>query len=279
MNHLWLEGEAYSYAGDFLCGLQRFVPQSRKHLTVAWGYFRNWQKTLVRKQAFPLPALWLQALMGIAFVRKRFDLATAMLLGFAGLLRTQELILLDRSQLTFLPNGKMTIALWESKGAKRSGRPEIVIIGEKPIVAAVRRYCAGLRPHERIYGSSAQTLHRELRWLAGFLQVPRKLLSVYSLRRGGATQHFLQYQNLAATTQLGRWQDPKTARLYIEPGAAQIAQWQLTGHSQALANRCAAFAQQVLAATQRHAEGSLANVFAKALQRNVRCMLLSILVQ
>ena len=44
----------------------------------------------------------------------------------------------------------------------------------------------------------------------------------YSLRRGGATAHFLQFGSLDKTAVRGRWQSTRTARLYIRCRGARI---------------------------------------------------------
>ena len=55
------------------------------------------------------------------------------------------------------------------------------------------------------------------------LQHPR--LTPYGLRRGGATNHFLEQGSYDRTAELGRWAQIKTAHLYIEGAAAELGEW------------------------------------------------------
>ena len=45
----------------------------------------------------------------------------------------------------------------------------------------------------------------------------------YSLRRGGATEHFRAFNSLSATAVRGRWASPKMARIYLNDGLATLA--------------------------------------------------------
>ena len=49
----------------------------------------------------------------------------------------------------------------------------------------------------------------------------------YCLRRGEASWHFAKYANYDATQSLGRWVQLKTARLYIDHAAADLAECSL----------------------------------------------------
>ena len=48
----------------------------------------------------------------------------------------------------------------------------------------------------------------------------------YSLRRGGATHHFLVGGQLDKTTDRGRWGNTRTARIYINTSLADLSQQQ-----------------------------------------------------
>ena len=47
-------------------------------------------------------------------------------------------------------------------------------------------------------------------------------LKFYSLRRGGATAHFQQCGRLDLTAEIGRWNDLRTARIYINTGVLEV---------------------------------------------------------
>ena len=63
----------------------------------------------------------------------------------------------------------------------------------------------------------------------------------YSLRRGGATYHFRIFNSLSKTVIYGRWQSPKSARLYINDGLATLAQFSFPDQEPQLRSMAAVF--------------------------------------
>ena len=59
-------------------------------------------------------------------------------------------------------------------------------------------------------------------------------ISLYSLRRGGASWHFLQFNNIERTAIRGRWSHTKTARIYVQDCMAQKEKLSLTKEQRAL---------------------------------------------
>ena len=55
---------------------------------------------------------------------------------------------------------------------------------------------------------------------------------LYSLRRGGATYDYLANNNIQRTVLRGRWGDLRTARIYIQDGAASITELRLSPQAQ-----------------------------------------------
>ena len=52
--------------------------------------------------------------------------------------------------------------------------------------------------------------------------LPRMAWKPYSLRRGGATDDFGHHANFDRTTERGRWQSSRTARIYINEAVAEV---------------------------------------------------------
>ncbi|CAK0806602.1 unnamed protein product, partial [Prorocentrum cordatum] len=104
INHLWLDGDSHGYAGALVSGLHRFVPRLRAILATSRQYLRNWERTLVRKRAFPLPRNFVIALAGVAYAYQRPDLSAVLLTGFLCMLRTMEAVTLQVRQIAFFPN-------------------------------------------------------------------------------------------------------------------------------------------------------------------------------
>ena len=54
------------------------------------------------------------------------------------------------------------------------------------------------------------------------------LVKPYSLRRGGATDHFARHANMQATCEKGRWRQLPTARQYVDEASAEIARMEFS---------------------------------------------------
>ena len=229
INHLYQDMDPYGYAGDFLSGIRRFLPRWRNHTQSAGQYFRNWRRSLSFRQALPLPADVILGIAGVALADGRPRVAVAFLVGYVGLLRTTELLNLTPSQLHFLRNdSSVVVSLPDSKGAKRQNNPEKVIISDPQIAKALAQVVRSLGPADSLVGMSAKDLAGLLKKYGSFLGIYDERLTLYSLRRGGASWHFTTYQNLDATRMLGRWQWELTARLYIDGAAAELVNARLT---------------------------------------------------
>ena len=116
VNYLWLSGDSQGYANDFVSGLSRYIPRSRKAIPVTRLYIQNWQHTLKRARALPLTVAVVKALCGVAVVHHKPRLACALLVGFVGLLRTDEIIRMQKDWIQFNTAGtRAVIALHDSK--------------------------------------------------------------------------------------------------------------------------------------------------------------------
>ena len=86
----------------------------------------------------------------------------------------------------------------------------------------------------------------QVQFRAAFKKVLQKLelmdfhLLPYSLRRGGATHDFRHHGHMDRTVLRGRWANPRTARLYVQEGLADLASLRI---SPAKAQVCAELLQ------------------------------------
>ena len=140
INHLYQDDLPVGWASDVVCGFKRFYPKCRKSLQISAGYLRNWNKSVSRTQALPLTSDILMSLVVVSLLKGETRLALAFLFGFTCLLRTGEIVSLTPRQLTFLGGGtQLHIALPDSKGAKRFGRPESVMLKQPHIVQFIAK--------------------------------------------------------------------------------------------------------------------------------------------
>ena len=100
---------------------------------------------------------------------------------------------LTASQINTSEGGAL-IVLPLTKSGQRRGGPETVLIHDPQAV--------------------------QLLWMAlAQLHVAHMGFMPYSVRRGGATHAFSSCHNLGQILLQGRWEDPKSARIYITEGA------------------------------------------------------------
>ena len=238
INHLWSSGDSLGYANDFISGLSRFLPRSRHMIPTARQYVKNWGRTITRKKALPITSRIVRALAGVAIMEKRPRLAATFLVGFSGLLRTDEMTKLVKNQVQFnLDAGMSVITLGHTKRSQVKNNPEQVIIRDPKVTKLLYHVMKDMMNDEEVYEGNTRHLGEDLRWAARKFGLEHARLTPYAFRRGGATHYFLQCGSLDRTAELGRWQDVKTARLYIEGAAAELGDWGIEAKGQEYVER------------------------------------------
>ena len=111
---------------------------------------------------------------------------------------------------------------------KTSGpNTEEAVLYDRVAVGALQEACAGLGPGDRVYTRGVRFFGEDLRWLGSMVGFRHQRFTPYTLRRGGATWHFHRHGSLALTALTGRWQQERTAKIYIDGAAAEWASWQV----------------------------------------------------
>ena len=133
-------------------------------------------------------------------------LALAMTLGHVLCLRTGELLTLRFSDLTFSPTcASMVAYLGKSKTGKRTNRSECARSTDK----AINIFAKALRPDDDpgayVINVSEHTFRQQFAKLVSSIGLDPDKATPYSLRRGGATQHFRDGWSFTAIAELGRW--------------------------------------------------------------------------
>ena len=267
IEHQWTTGGSEASGAALISALARFVPEARRHLPQASFLMANWRRTVKRRRALPFAEEVVKALSGIAFMRKDFQLGMAILIGFLGLLRPAELVSLRVEDVVFPPRLPSTtiLILRATKSGRRRNSSEKVLIKEPLVVAALRWLVrTSTDADKRLFPFGGQGLTGKLRNLASSLGLNPSEVSGYSLRRGGATWHFVLNGSLSKTTVHGRWADERTARIYIDGAMAQLARGALTKASEAVV----AAGIQVAATTLQLAKRELHKMEGQAEQKN-----------
>ena len=145
------------------------------------------------------------------------------------MMRTGEVIGLRRSQVEVTSdNGPSVISLGLTTSGKRQGAAESVTLTVYEVSRRLRQFknskCTQLT------GSAAS-------WRIDFSKILSALglegfqFRPYSLRRGGATFWFTKHGSLDRLLIQGRWQAPRTARIYINEGLATLAEMKVPFHN------------------------------------------------
>ena len=219
LEHLYLDDRPITYAGHTMSAFRRFYPQLRYKLPLAKQYFSNWRNVHVSQQAVPMPAALALAIAGVAVECHQF-------LGF---LRTSEMTSLEWRKISFkVSTGQIVLALPSTKTSKNK---------EESIVLADYRVCLLLEclhrhsTTERVWPQSPPVFRRQLAEILDYLQLRDAAFSAYSIRRGGATHAFSEGIAMDKLVIKGRWQNAKTARIYLDSGRAALVQLRFSPHT------------------------------------------------
>ncbi len=227
IEHLWSSGAGRALASDTVAGLQDCSPKLRGSLPGSWRLLKTWSINEVPNRAPPMPEHVLHAMCDWAIFHQQFGFALSLLVGFYGMLRTGELLGVRRKDFCSEPNSRTVLLnLGLTKGGKRAGAAESIILGHDVVVLPLQRWmrlAKSIQPLTQAPGA----------WRGMFssclssLKIDGFGFRPYSLRRGGATWWFGKHHNLDRILIQGRWQAAKTARTYINEGLAILAQLQI----------------------------------------------------
>ncbi|CAK0891233.1 unnamed protein product [Prorocentrum cordatum] len=219
---LWDDGSPRSLAAHTLSGLQHLVPSLRRELKEGWRLLRTWDQNEMPSRAPPLRPEVAIALAGFALADGREDVATAILAGFNGLLRPSEMLIsagdcvFDHSQRTCVVNLGLT------KGGKRQGCPEDVIIDDEFAYLLLRWALAGCAAGTALPPRGLANFRASFASYLGKAGLDPSRIKPYSIRRGGAAHNFSSLGNMALTCERGRWRSRATANIFITEGMAAL---------------------------------------------------------
>ena len=244
LEFLWSSGQGRAMASDTVAGLQDQDVRLRGQLQGAWRLLKTWSVNELPNRAPPLPAHVLHAMVGWALFHQRFTFAVSLLLGYYGMLRTGEILELRASQLLCeVSQSKVLVSLGMTKGGKRQGAAESAIIGYDLVVKFVRHWKL-LAPDKTPLATSAANWRSLFNSALEALKLQDMGFRPYSLRRGGATWWFSKHHSLDKILLQGRWQTPKTARIYINEGLSILAELSLPPSLPSLSPFLHVFTQQ-----------------------------------
>ena len=226
VEHAYAEGEQKSLVSNALAGLQYFLPQLVGKLKQSWKLAKVWQRLEPPLRVLPLSPLIVRGFAGAAAHMGFIDEAAALLIGFDCVLRSGELYNLTIGDISFFQN-KAVLCLGLSKTGKRTGANEMVVVESSLAICWLRKAC--LRGHKarKLLWRGDRFFRKLFYELCSLFEI-RGLLTVYSLRRGGATWNFLHHGSMEKTLLRGRWASTSTARIYLQDATATVSHLQLS---------------------------------------------------
>lgn len=234
VEHLWSTGVGRGQANDTVAALQNLQPNLRGQLPGAWRLLKTWAVNEIPNRAPPLPEQVVHSMAGWAFFKGHYSFGVSLLLGFYTMLRSGEILALDSSHIMCSAKEKQAlISLGLTKGGKRQGAAESVILGVEPAFRLVTRW-------KHVAGTYSPLVFSTAKWHTLFSDSLEALglsdfgFRPYSLRRGGATFWFQRHGNLDKILVQGRWLAQKTARIYLNEGLAMLAKTRINCNEPAI---------------------------------------------
>ena len=180
-----------------------------------------WHTHEIPNRAPPLPEVVLKAMVGYSLFNNKPLFALSLLLGFYGMMRTGEVLGLRRNQVEVKSaNGPAVLSLGLTKSGKRQGAESITLT----VVEVTRRLLQWKQSSTPSLVPNASAWRTEFANTLASLGLTDFQFRPYSLRRGGATFWFQKHGSLDKLLIQGRWQAPRTARIYINEGLAILAE-------------------------------------------------------
>eukprot|EP00435_Cladocopium_sp_Y103_P048183 s2515_g14.t1 len=187
LEHLWATGEGRALASDTVAGLQDADIKLRGHLQGSWRLLKTWSINEVPNRAPPLPFHVLQAMVGWAFFRQHFTFGVSLLVGYFGMLRTGEILGIKACHVLFeTQHPRAVISLDMTKGGKRQGAAESVVVGYDMVVTFLKHWKQLSIPSTPLAKNPGQWRKLFNEALTA-LHLQQFNFRPYSLRRGGAT--------------------------------------------------------------------------------------------
>eukprot|EP00438_Fugacium_kawagutii_P007781 Skav218540 [mRNA] locus=scaffold3191:31434:32444:+ [translate_table: standard] len=225
---LWEQGHPKSEASYAIAAVQFYRPQTKHHLPWSWKLVKTWNQIELPTRATPLTPQTLFSLAGQCFIWKQVRMGWLLVLGFAGFLRTSELLQLKRKDVMLPKPGQTQEAvlfLEATKTTKKNFLPiDKVVLEEKIALQALTWLVQGLAPGDTLSQMTNYAFRKLWKEVIAHLHLSECGYMPYSLRRGAATSAYKQGTPLDVLVTKGRWQHIPTARIYLDQGLQSLGQ-------------------------------------------------------
>ena len=225
IEHLYEAGLGHNHAGYAISGAQHFLQTPRNTFTRAWQLLTIWKRDEAPRQAPPMSVQIAVAMVSAALFNGWVDMGGLLAVGFACLLRTTEMILLEVSAVEFTRGNKGVRVILESTKMTKRGRAAESVYTEDPL--AVRMLSQAIEAATRagrtsILQGNAFSFRTRFKKLLQQVGLPDAGYTPYSIRRGGATHLWQNTLCMDAVMEAGRWASLRTARVYVKAAEASM---------------------------------------------------------
>jgi hypothetical protein len=141
LEHLWATGVGRGQANDTVAALRHLQPSLRGYLAGAWRLLKTWAINEIPNRAPPIPEQVVHAMAGWAFFHGHYTFGVLIVLGFYCMLRSGELMGQNSSHIMCsLKEKQALISLGMTKGGKRQGAAESVVLGVESAVRLIHHW-------------------------------------------------------------------------------------------------------------------------------------------
>ena len=213
-------------------------PDLKHRLKSAWDTLKSWEESIPSQLRTPMPLPVMMAMLCYARVQgmeasndirmqnKWFQFSVLVSLGFFGLLRPVEMFQLLRkhvdlpNSLTFaLPAATLTIE--RPKNHRQLGRSQFVTIHQPDVCNWLTWQCLGLQAEMPLWEYSPSEFRRMFKQVTVSLSIAECKYSPASLRAGGATYLYDEYNDIGKLRLAGRWANTQSLEHYVQLGKSQ----------------------------------------------------------
>ena len=218
-----------------ITGVQHLRPEFRPFLAGAWQVDKQWQLKEPGQCRAVLSAPVVRSICALAFLWKWYRFGAMVALGCSGMLHPNEFLHLERADLIFpsdsLENRSVLYIHIKNPKTARFARRQHVRIDDTSVILMAQLFFEHLPLGARLFNASIAVFRRQWNALLDHLEIPRRQ-SVRGatpgvLRGSGATQMYLDSEDLPKVAWRGRWARMRTVEHYVQEVAAQLFLHQL----------------------------------------------------
>ena len=228
--HLFYTGAPKYFYAETINAVVDHFPSYRNLVSSAWATLKKWEEAEPMEPSMIMPSSLIQAAVSLALLWNWRYFAAAILLGFHGLLRPNELLPLKRADLV-LPRDVLSpelvayVKLVRTKTSRFMLRQHARISDEVTVLFLDATF--GCMPAtDLLFGCSPSMFRTRWNKLFGALGIPtsEKLRGVTpkSLRGSGASWMFHYTEDVNRVLWRGRWQSKRTLEHYLQDVMGQV---------------------------------------------------------